>query len=180
MLFDYLNCIIGIIKCLIYKLFYFRRLELKKLPKINNNFVFATQNGSKIKFDGSIRARKNFSIRAYNKGTVKIGDGTFFNDNCSINCQYDISIGKNCFFGPNVQIIDNDHDYKGNKENYIIDRVCIGNNVWIGANCIILKGVEIGDNAVIAAGSIITKDVDANKIVYNKLNRIERNIEFTK
>ena len=35
----------------------------------------------------------------------------------------------------------------------------IGSNVWIGMNCIILKGVKIGDGAIIAAGSVITKDV---------------------
>lgn len=37
--------------------------------------------------------------------------------------------------------------------------VVIGNDVWIGANCIIFEGVKIGDGAVIAAGSIIRRDV---------------------
>lgn len=37
--------------------------------------------------------------------------------------------------------------------------VIIGNDVWIGANCIIFEGVKIGDGAVIAAGSIIRHDV---------------------
>ena len=38
-------------------------------------------------------------------------------------------------------------------------KVVIGNDVWIGANCIIFEGVKIGDGAVIAAGSIIRRDV---------------------
>ena len=41
----------------------------------------------------------------------------------------------------------------------IRDRIKIGDNVWIGANSVILKGVTIGNNAIIAAGSIVTKDV---------------------
>jgi acetyltransferase-like isoleucine patch superfamily enzyme len=44
----------------------------------------------------------------------------------------------------------------------------IGNNVWIGANCVILKGVNIGDSAVIAAGSVVTKDVPADTVYYEK------------
>lgn len=43
--------------------------------------------------------------------------------------------------------------------------VIIGNDVWIGANAIILPGVRIGDGAVIAAGAVVTKDVDDYAIV---------------
>lgn len=41
----------------------------------------------------------------------------------------------------------------------------IGNNVWMGDNCIILKDVTIGDGAVIGAGSVVTKDVPPFAIV---------------
>ena len=41
----------------------------------------------------------------------------------------------------------------------------IGNHVWIGVNCTILKGVTIGDGAIIAAGSVVTKDVPAHSLV---------------
>ena len=43
--------------------------------------------------------------------------------------------------------------------------VIIGNNVWIGMNATILKGVTIGDNSVVAAGSVVTKSVPANVVV---------------
>ena len=41
----------------------------------------------------------------------------------------------------------------------------IGNDVWIGSDAIILRGVKIGDGAIIAAGSIVVKDVDPYMIV---------------
>lgn len=44
-------------------------------------------------------------------------------------------------------------------------KVIIGNDVWIGSNCIIFEGVTIGDGAVIAAGSIIRRDVPPYAIV---------------
>lgn len=43
--------------------------------------------------------------------------------------------------------------------------VVIGNDVWIGANAIILPGVKIGNGAVIAAGAVVVKDVDAYAVV---------------
>ena len=41
----------------------------------------------------------------------------------------------------------------------------IGNDVWIGANSIIMRGVTIGDGAVVGAGSIVTKDIEPYSIV---------------
>lgn len=43
--------------------------------------------------------------------------------------------------------------------------VTIGNDVWIGANVVILPGVHIGDGAIIAAGAVVTKDVEAYAVV---------------
>lgn len=42
--------------------------------------------------------------------------------------------------------------------------VVIGNDVFIGVKCIILKGVTIGDGAIIGAGSVVTKSIPANQI----------------
>jgi acetyltransferase-like isoleucine patch superfamily enzyme len=43
--------------------------------------------------------------------------------------------------------------------------VRIANNVWIGMNAVILKGVTIGENSVVAAGSVVTKNVEPNTVV---------------
>jgi acetyltransferase-like isoleucine patch superfamily enzyme len=58
--------------------------------------------------------------------------------------------------GMGSKIISANHDiYDFSK--HIKKSVKIGNNVWIGANVVILPGVEIGDNTIIGAGSIVTK-----------------------
>ena len=51
---------------------------------------------------------------------------------------------------------------------FITNKIVIEENVWIGAGCIILKGVTIGKDAVIAAGTLVTKDVQSNTIIYQK------------
>lgn len=43
--------------------------------------------------------------------------------------------------------------------------VTIGNDVWIGGNALIMRGVRIGDGAIIAAGAVVTRDVPAYSIV---------------
>ena len=54
---------------------------------------------------------------------------------------------------------------KGNKHSYSKGDIIIKNDVWIGANCIILDGITIENGAVIAAGSVVTKNVPAYAIV---------------
>lgn len=58
-----------------------------------------------------------------------------------------------------------DEDYMNNYISSEDRNIIIGNDVWIGARCIIFEGVTIGDGAVIAAGSIIRKDVPPYAVV---------------
>ena len=52
----------------------------------------------------------------------------------------------------------------------------IGNNVWIGANAVVLPGVSIGDNTVIGAGSVVTKKIPANVVAVGNPCRVLREI----
>jgi 2,3,4,5-tetrahydropyridine-2-carboxylate N-succinyltransferase len=50
--------------------------------------------------------------------------------------------------------------------------VMIGNDVLIGANAVVLEGVQIGDGAVIAAGAIVTQDVASNDVVAGNPSKV--------
>lgn len=121
--------------------------------------------GSKITLGKRIHIKDNTEISA-SGGRVHIGDKVFINRNCVIAAHKEIKIGGGTTIGPNTCIYDHDHNIYG--EGFICREVAIGKNVWIGANCSVLKGVRIGDNAVIGAGSVITKDVADNVVVYVK------------
>lgn len=170
MVFEVLSIVLGILKILFYKIIYPVRVYFHFIPKMNCNFKLAIKKGSKLMIGKNFRARNNIKFRIYDEGTVKIGNNCFFNDNCSINCQKSIIIGNNCIFGTNVLLFDHDHDYKNDMSKYVRKNIKIGNNVWIGANVIILKGVNIGNNCVIAAGSIVTKNLKDNQIFIQKKN----------
>ncbi|HAT4166205.1 TPA: acyltransferase [Clostridium perfringens] len=102
-----------------------------------------------------------------NGGTITIGDNCFINKFCMIISHENIVIGNGTTIGPHTCIYDHDHGYSINSE-YNTKKITIGENVWIGAGSIILKGVSIGDNSIIAAGSIVTKDVPSNTVFMQK------------
>lgn len=109
----------------------------------NNNVYFNNKN--KIILGNKVRIHKGLSLD--NEGIIKIGENTYINPNSLIICKNKITIGKGCSISWNCQILDSDlkNYYSEPKE------IMIGNNVWIGLNSIILKGVSVGDNTIIAA-----------------------------
>ena len=114
-----------------------------------------------------------------------------FGDNCSINEDSHITainsirIGNNVRISKKVLITDNAHgaslselmDIAPNKRPlYSKGPVQIDDNVWIGMNVIVLKGVHIGENSVIGAGSIVTKNIPKNVIAAGNPCKIIKNI----
>ena len=95
-------------------------------------------------------------------------DNAFINRNCVICSMGNIEIHSGVTIGPNTCIYDHNHakDSGNSKNQYDIGEVIIGKNVWIGANCVILKGVHIGDNAIIGAGSVVTKDIESDSVAF--------------
>jgi len=72
-----------------------------------------------------------------------------------------ITIGNNVRCGANTIITDSDW-HLGDSRTRQPGAVVIGDNVWLGVNAVVLKGVTIGDNAVIGAGSVVNKDIPSN------------------
>ncbi len=106
-------------------------------------------------------------IKILENSKINIGDNCFFNHNCCITAMDSITIGNDCMFANNVTIIDHNHtilNNKASKDNYDIKQITIGNNVWCGANVIILKGTKIGNNSIIAAGAVVNTNVPDNEI----------------
>ncbi len=130
-----------------------------------------TRSKGKISIGKEVYCETGVRISATNKGHIEIGDKSYFNRFCVICCRDEIKIGKNVALGPSVMIYDHDHciDSNGYNNNYKSKKVVIGDNCWIGAGTIILKGVEIGNNSVIGAGCVIQQNIPPYSIV--KSNR---------
>lgn len=68
-----------------------------------------------------------------------------------------VHFGCNVLIAPGVKIISANHSKHSDRTSIYSDPIVIGNNVWIGANAVILPGVQIADGCVIGAGSVVTK-----------------------
>jgi acetyltransferase-like isoleucine patch superfamily enzyme len=102
---------------------------------------------------------------------IQIGDGCGLSGS-SICAVKSVRIGKHSGLGANSSVYDTDFhalDAMLNTKKGILDATArpveIGENVWVAANALILKGVRIGDDAIIGAGSVVKSDVEKNMLV---------------
>ncbi|WP_339813384.1 DapH/DapD/GlmU-related protein [uncultured Imperialibacter sp.] len=103
-----------------------------------------------------------------------IGHDVGFSGNsiCCVNC---IVIGNYVNVGAGARIYDTDFhpiDYLERRKNPGFDLnkiphapVMIGDDVWIGANAVILKGVSLGNRVIVGAGSVVTKSFPADTVI---------------
>lgn len=103
---------------------------------------------------------------------LTIGDRTYIGPRaCLYSLLAPLRIGADVMFGPNVTVITGDHRIDlvgrtmrsvGNDEKLPTNDapVIIEDDVWVGANVVILKGCTIGTGSVIAAGAVVTSDVE--------------------
>ena len=125
------------------------RVFRKVIFKIN--LFFVKKSGLKIGENCSFTGFPNFGSEPY---LIEIGD--------------DVTVAGNTAFITHdgaKRVADRVGKEQGVPDIIKFGKIKVGNNVFIGYNCIILPGVTIGDNSIVAAGSIVTKDVKSGFIV---------------
>jgi len=111
--------------------------------------------------------------------SLRIGDDCFIGSGCEFNMTHSVVIGNSCLIASGTRFIDHDHGtlpgVKMKEQPEVHAEIEIGSDVWIGVNCVILKGVTIGSGAIVAAGSVVTKSVQPCTVVGGVPARILRN-----
>lgn len=127
----------------------------------------------------------NDNIFESGKGFISIGDGCFINSGTKLITRSSITIGNNVTIAWNCMLYDHDShslDYRDRVDdqeqqlrdwqsgNFIANKnwdtvntkpIIIGDNVWLGFEVVVLKGVTIGEGAIIGAKSVVTRDIPA-------------------
>jgi len=139
--------------------------------------------------NGSIKIGKNFTMNnglhantigfstpcifLAENANLTLGDNIGMSQTALIASGADITIGNNVLMGGGIKIYSTDFHsldfmhrrvFDTDKKNKKTSPIHIGNDVFIGAGAIILKGVTIGDRSIVGAGSIVTKSIPSDEI----------------
>jgi acetyltransferase-like isoleucine patch superfamily enzyme len=140
---------------------YFGILKVKRLPmsiiKIGAHNIFRSDSSSNL-----IGVNHRCILSTHSKtAVIEIGDNCGFSG-VTIGADEKITIGNNVLCGANVTIT----DFDWHQSRYASESrpVTIHDNVWLGLNVTVLKGVEIGCNSIIGANSLVITSIPANVI----------------
>ena len=162
----------GMIKMAWIKLFHLKCFSGPFISLVSPHTEITMDNGAELRIGSNFKMRDGAKIRVRKGAVCKLSRNVSVNSNNMIACHECIEIGDDVQLSPNVQIYDHDHDFHAEggvkTGKYKTAPVKIGNNVWIGANTVILRGTEIGDNCVIGAGCVVKGHVPENTIMIQK------------
>jgi len=100
--------------------------------------------------------------------SILIGNRVFIGAATEFNITLRLAIGDDSLIGAGTRFIDHDHGISDQSlirlQQEVTDPITVGSDCWIGANAVILKGVQIGGGAVIAAGAVVTKAVPPREV----------------
>lgn len=129
--------------------------------------------GANFHIGRGVRISSNAVVSVVGGAVLSIGDKSWIGPGCIIYCEENVHIGKSVRIAHYTSILD--HDYQIHQGGSLFDKsrvssaVTIDSNLWIGAYCVVMKGVTIGSNSVIAAQTILRcANVPANSLVFNK------------
>ena len=141
--------------------------------------------GSNVRF-GVINSPLFYNTYAYieprqSESKISFGNDITINNNFSVVSEKSVTLKNNVLIGYNCKISDsNFHDLNSKRrlqQDPDSQDVVIGNNVFLGNDVTVLKGVTIGDNSVVAAGSIVTKSFPENVIIGGVPAKIIRDLD---
>ena len=173
------SLLIGKLTTTISTFIYGRRLKINKPYSVWGNIRFLLLGPGHISIGKefhavSCRKRSIFTLFSpchlaiIGNGRIDIGKHVGLNGT-TIAARDKVSIGDYTMIGPNTLILDHDgHSPWPPRSRWMTSGtsapIVIEQDVWIGMNCIILKGVTIGCGSIIAAGSVVIKDVEPNSL----------------
>lgn len=143
-------------------------IELGRRCKIHDSASVDASRNAKIVLGDQVTINR-FAYLQGDKGGIRLGSRVEINNFVIINGTGGVEIGDDTLIGPGVRLISYQHQTHAEQlirsQPTIAAPIRIGKDVWIGANALILAGVNIEDGAVVGAGAVVTHDVKRNTVV---------------
>lgn len=158
---------------------------------IDNTSILIVKNDTILNLEGENYIGRDVELQP--DSYISIGYGTSIQDRNIL--LGDIKIGRFCLTAPNVYMSSGNHFYNVHPEIYIKDQdkeileknnssilshpIVIEDDVWIGINSVIMRGVRIGKGAIIGSNTVVTKNVNPYEVVVGNPSRVIKNrLEF--
>ncbi len=131
----------------------------------------------KIEIGNNVTVEDGSYINAHG-GYIHLNNRVFIGVGCILQGKGGIIIEQDSMLGPYVQIYSSDHQIDNFEQPYRLQPersslIRVGENVWIGASSILLKGTYLASNAVVAAGSIVKMRIEEPALIASKYNLAE-------
>ena len=137
----------------------------------NNTTVISVGSNATMSLNGT-RIGRGVILSVGSSAYLSIGSNSYITDGSRIASQDSIIVGKNCAISWGVTILDDDGHGVGSPP--YSAPILIEDNVWIGCNAIILKGVTIGEGSVVASGSVVNKSCSPHSLLAGVPARVVR------
>ena len=105
-------------------------------------------------------------LHASDDGKIVVGNNVDFTVNVAVTASNGgkVTIGDNCLFAPNLMLRASDHGFADpnipiKNQPHQAGTIVIGDDVWIGANSVVTRNVNIGSHAIVGAGAVVTNHV---------------------
>ena len=148
---------------------------------INKFLAFISKFNKSIDANAVIGKGVVISEQSFIDRNCRIGKHTYIGKNCNLT---KVDVGSYCSIANNVSIGQGEHHldrvstsslfYNNSYDELTIEPCIIENDVWIGADSLILRGVRVGNSAVIGANSVVTKDVPPFAVVVGSPAKVLR------
>lgn len=141
------------------------------------------QNLGNVTFSGKAYFGHGSKISVGESGVLNFGKNFIITAETAIVAHNSITFGNDCLLSWDTLIMDSDFHKIKNDSNEQINKpepIVIGNSVWIGCRCLILKGANIPNNAIIGADSLVNKKLDHEHALYagNPLVKLKENVSW--
>jgi len=136
------------------------------VPRISVTWPHQVSIGNHCTFEKDISFKYD---GIWTKGpTIFIDDYVFIGGSCEFNINYGITIGSYCNIASGCRFIDHDHGIRKGVpigiQPSIKGKIVLEEDVWLGCNVVVLKGVRIGRGAIVGAGAVVTKSIPSEEI----------------
>lgn len=147
---------------------FFINFTVQKVFRYNNKFPYLLHFTSRVRSPHKILVDKNKSTAVFR----------CFAESPSVYIQAlnGVELHSCLNIAPGVKIISSNHNPGNLDEHLESSPIKIGKNVWLGANVVILPGVELGHNVTIGAGSVVTKSIPSNCIAVGNPCKVVKNV----